>query len=135
GDGKACLDHVHPEARELQRNLDLFLRVERDAGRLLAVAQGRVEDQYSVGFSLLGHVTPSDLDWNSSRAGVRPRPAAGVLFPPRGEEKKSQVEVQRHVEGRVAAARSPYKLTVRPVTNPSHEVISSSTCLGTPESV
>jgi hypothetical protein len=27
-----------------------------------------------------------------------------VLFPPQGEEKKSQVEVQRHVRGSVAAA-------------------------------
>ena len=104
GDREAGLDHVHAQARELLRDLELLLRVERDARRLLAVAQGRVEDQYSVGFSLLGHVTPSNLDWNSSRAGVRPRPAAGVLFPPRGEEKKSQVEVQRHVESRLAAA-------------------------------
>src|SRR5204863_10179675 len=45
-----------------------------------------------------------NLDWNSSRVGVRPRPAAGVLFPPQGEEKKSRVEVQRHVLASVAAA-------------------------------
>ena len=44
GDREAGLDHVDAEAGELLRDLDLLLRVQRDAGRLLAVAQGRIED-------------------------------------------------------------------------------------------
>src|SRR5262249_48116065 len=44
GDREAGLDHVDAEPRELLRNLDLLLRVERDPRRLLAVAQRRVED-------------------------------------------------------------------------------------------
>jgi hypothetical protein len=48
GDGKAGLDHVDPEPRQLLGDLQLLVRVEGDPRRLLAVAQGRVEDQYSV---------------------------------------------------------------------------------------
>ena len=44
GDREAGLDHVHAKARELLRDLDLLLDVQRDAGGLLAVAQRRVED-------------------------------------------------------------------------------------------
>ena len=44
GDREAGLDHVDAEARELLGDLDLLLRVQRDARRLLAVAQRRVED-------------------------------------------------------------------------------------------
>jgi hypothetical protein len=38
----------------------------------------------------------SFLELASSRAGVRLRAAAGALFPPKGEEKKSQIEAERH---------------------------------------
>ena len=48
GDREAGLDHVHPEPRELVRDLELLLLVERDPGRLLPVAQGGVEDLYAV---------------------------------------------------------------------------------------
>ena len=48
GDRKAGLDHIDAEPGELMRDLELLDGVERDAGRLLAVAQRRVEDQYSV---------------------------------------------------------------------------------------
>ena len=48
GDREARLDHVHAEPRELVGDLHLLLPVERDPGGLLAVAQGGVEDQYSV---------------------------------------------------------------------------------------
>ena len=41
-------------------------------------------------------------DLASSRAGSRLRAAAGALFPPKGEEKKSQVEAGRHARQRVA---------------------------------
>ena len=60
GDREAGLDDVHAEARELLRDLELLLAVERDPRRLLPVAQGGVEDPYSV---LLGavHVGPTSL--------------------------------------------------------------------------
>ena len=44
GDREAGLDHVDPEAGELLGDLQLLGDVERDAGRLLAVSQCRVED-------------------------------------------------------------------------------------------
>ena len=44
GDREARLDHVHAQPRELLGDLHLLLPVERDARRLLAVAQRRVED-------------------------------------------------------------------------------------------
>ncbi len=44
GDREAGLDHVDPQARQLLGDLDLLAGVQRDAGRLLAVAQCRVED-------------------------------------------------------------------------------------------
>ena len=47
-DREAGLDHVDPEARELLGDLELLGDVERDAGRLLAVSQCRVEDQHPV---------------------------------------------------------------------------------------
>jgi hypothetical protein len=55
GDREARLDDVDAQARELVGDLELLGRVERDAGRLLAVAQRGVEDQYSVG-ALRWHV-------------------------------------------------------------------------------
>ena len=44
GGREAGLDDVHVEAHELARDLELLLGGQRGAGRLLAVAQGRVED-------------------------------------------------------------------------------------------
>ena len=55
GDREPGLDDVDPEARELVGDLELLADVERDAGRLLAVPQGRVEDQDLV------HRGPSSL--------------------------------------------------------------------------
>ena len=49
GDREAGLDDVDAEPRELVGDLQLLGRVQRDAGRLLAVAQRRVEDQYRLG--------------------------------------------------------------------------------------
>src|SRR5689334_883843 len=46
GDGEPGFDDVDPEACELLRDLELLGHVQRDAGRLLAIAQGRVEDAY-----------------------------------------------------------------------------------------
>ena len=55
GDREAGLDDVDAQPRELVGDLELLGRVERDARRLLAVAQRRVEDQDSVrvGMSVL----------------------------------------------------------------------------------
>ena len=44
GGREAGLDHVHLEPRELARDLELLRGGQAGAGRLLAVAQGRVED-------------------------------------------------------------------------------------------
>ena len=44
GDGEAGLDDVHVEQLELPGDLQLLRRVQRRPGRLLAVAQRRVED-------------------------------------------------------------------------------------------
>ena len=48
-DRESSLDHVHAEPRELLRDLQLLGRVQRDARRLLAVSQRRVEDDDPVG--------------------------------------------------------------------------------------
>ena len=42
--GKAGLENVHAQPVKLARHLQLLLQVHAAAGRLLAVAQGRVED-------------------------------------------------------------------------------------------
>ena len=47
-DREAGLQDVHVQPRELLGDLDLLGARERDAGRLLAVPQGRVEDPYGV---------------------------------------------------------------------------------------
>ena len=47
GGREARLDHVDLEARQLSRDLQLLGRGQAGAGRLLAVAQGRVEDAHA----------------------------------------------------------------------------------------
>src|ERR1700733_13931515 len=49
------------QSRELTGDLQLLLRVERDPRGLLAVAQRRVEDQYSVGVFRVGHLASACL--------------------------------------------------------------------------
>ena len=44
GPCEARLDDVHPEALELLGDLCLLVRLQDDAGRLLSVAQRRIED-------------------------------------------------------------------------------------------
>ena len=106
GDREAGLDDVDAQARELVGDLELLGRVQRDARRLLAVAQRRVEDQYSVGvhvvMSLLCRLRPAA----SSRLGLRLR-GRHALFPPKGEEKKSEVEQERHALRLRLAERGP----------------------------
>ena len=67
GDGKAGLDHVHAEPFELAGDLHLLVNVERRPRRLLAVAQGGVEDLDSVG----GHGT---LTFSQNRPTLAARP-------------------------------------------------------------
>ena len=99
GDRKAGLDHIDAQARELLGDLQLLLGVERDARRLLAVAQRRVEDDDAVGVLDRIHVnvTPVQVSTGFFSVSVRLHAAAGALFPPRGEEKKSQVEAECHL--------------------------------------
>ena len=59
GDREAGLDHVDPEPGELLGDLDLLGGVQRDAGRLLAVPQGGVEDVDAVGVRCGSHRTSS----------------------------------------------------------------------------
>ena len=64
---------------------------------LLAVAQRRIEDQYSIGVFGIDHVVLSLLELGCFSGLVwRLRAAAGALFPPKGEEKQSKVEAERH---------------------------------------
>jgi hypothetical protein len=49
-DREAGLDDVDAQPVELAGDLDLLLRVQRDAGRLLAVPERRVEDTDGVRF-------------------------------------------------------------------------------------
>jgi hypothetical protein len=60
GDREAGLDDVHPKPRKLVRDLQLLLPVERDPGRLLPVAESRVEDLHSVVLGAV-HVVPNSL--------------------------------------------------------------------------
>src|SRR5438105_1092199 len=46
--GKARLDHVDAEPRELSGNFELLWRRHRTSGRLLAVPQRRIEDQNAI---------------------------------------------------------------------------------------
>ena len=106
GDRKARLDHVDAQPRKLLRDLQLLLRVQRDAGRLLAVTQRRVEDQNSVVGGAWRRLSGGVFGWHCHSSVSRSRffsvlvsrlrAAAHALFPPRGEEKKSEIEAERH---------------------------------------
>ena len=101
GDREAGLDHVHAEPRELVGDLELLLLVQRDARRLLAVAQGRVEDQDPVraGVAVRCAIAVPGCSCRScsfsvslvrsSLLGLRLR-GRHALFPPRGEQEKRE---------------------------------------------
>ena len=59
GDREAGLDHVDPQPRQLLGDLHLLGGVQRDAGRLLAVSQGGVENVDAVGVRCGSHGTSS----------------------------------------------------------------------------
>ncbi len=82
GDREAGLDDVDAQPRELVGDLELLGRVQRDAGRLLAVSQGGVEDENAV----VGHVTPPvglllGLQWVCGYA-------AATRYSPRGGRRR-----------------------------------------------
>ena len=106
-DRESSLDHVHAEPRELLRDLQLLGRVQRDARRLLAVSQRRVEDDDPVGV----HGTAPFLSLSCFFSGVSSRLAAAhALVPPRGEEKKKGEAAQRH--------EFPERIATRPGARP-----------------
>ena len=98
GDGEAGLDHVDPETSELMRNLELLLLVQRDPRRLLPVAQGRVEDLYSV---LLTAVHVALFHFRPVPLRLRLQAAATLNSSPEGEKKrKSEAGQERHASKR-----------------------------------
>ena len=68
GNGETGLDHVHAQPRQGVRDLQFLSVVQRHAGRLLTVTQGRVENADALGFNFglgfgLGHVAvPPELN-------------------------------------------------------------------------
>eukprot|EP00962_Isochrysis_galbana_P041469 scaffold15242_cov138-Isochrysis_galbana.AAC.1 len=77
-DREARLAHVHAQPRQLLGNLDLFRLSQRGAGRLLAVAQGGVEDD-----KLLGRPAGGSRGEGARRCAAHPAPRGGGPGSPR----------------------------------------------------
>ncbi len=73
GSGEAGLDDVDVQLLELAGDRDLLLDVHRGAGRLLAVAERRVEDLYVLGFVRFHRRTHPPENENSRMACLRQR--------------------------------------------------------------
>src|SRR3954470_5314718 len=87
GDREAGLDHVHPEPPELVGDLELLDLVQRDARRLLAVAQRGVEDAYVI--CSVVHAFPfGSLPRFSSSSACGS--AAATRYSPRGGRRRSR---------------------------------------------
>src|SRR5213079_22118 len=86
GGGEAGLDHVHPQVLQLARDRELLLHVHGGAGRLLAVAQGGVEDLYPVHRRLLYASSSRKTPGATTRParGPRNKKATGGGGPARG---------------------------------------------------
>ncbi len=94
GDREARLDDVDAKARELVGDLELLGGVQRDAGRLLAVAQGRVEDADVVGVVLVaahdGCLLLAEGSWCAASQSVCGSAAATQIASPyRGSRRSS----------------------------------------------
>ena len=103
GDREAGLDHVDPESRQLLGDLELLLGVQGDARRLLAIAQRRVEDQYSVRVLGNGHVRSCrNLVLRLLGAGLAATCGRPRAIPPGGGggEAKAELERSRTTGGR-----------------------------------
>ena len=107
--GKPASITSTPEPRELVGDLQLFLLVQRDPRRLLAVAQRRVEDQDAVALArvcgvLVVPLMPSSCSLLSSRLssssllGLRLR-GRHALFPPRGEQRSERARPENDICG------------------------------------
>ncbi len=79
GDGEARLDDVDAERLELGGDAQLLLEVHRAARRLLAVAQGRVENP-----DLVGHCRVACVRWNDAGGALVPAAAPAERRVPRG---------------------------------------------------
>ena len=92
GDREAGLDHVDAQPRELLGDLDLLGGVQRDPGRLLAVAQRGVEDVDAVGVDsvlLCGPIGPLLLSLIRMALFSRGYRAAQRYSPRRGRRRRS----------------------------------------------
>ena len=101
-DREAGLDDVDTEARELLGDLELLADVERDAGRLLAVPQGRVEDHH--------RVHARSLSIRKFRATKNP-PAEGT----EGESASTEGCSPLHKEEAQRAAEAVVSLLISPI--------------------
>ena len=89
-DREAGLDDVDPEAGELLGDLELLGDVERDAGRLLAVSQGRVEDLDRVHLVRLGVVLGVFAATKNPPAGWHGGRSASTYVRPRLHKEEAQ---------------------------------------------
>src|SRR5207253_7318547 len=100
GHRKAGLHHVHAQLRERASDLELLLEIHARAGRLLAIAQGGVEDDHSV---RAAHVATS-----ASGKGMEEVPRAIATAPVRTSS--------RMPKGR-STSMSPSSLSCAPVVS------------------
>ena len=104
GDREAGLDDVDAEPRELVRDLELLLLVQRDPRRLLPVAQGGVEDLYSVVLAAV-HVASRPFPVGPTGFSLSSRlPAGATRYSPRGGEEGGEAE--RRPDATCAAQRT-----------------------------
>ena len=129
GDREAGLDDVDAQARELVGDLELLGRVERDARRLLAVAQRRVEDQYSVGAFRWHVVLSMGFVLRLLVIGLRLR-GRHALFPPKGEEEKSKGELERHASYQPSPGPTPWQRRSPPAAPRGRSAARPPTCAG-----
>ena len=133
GDGKAGLDDVHAHLVEQGRDLELLVEGHGRAGRLLAVAQGGVEDQDVVlGWGLVGHCAGSsdsgllrrfDSDPLSARAGPGRAQRPLRRSRPSGNLRRNASPSLVHIRAGVHIGRSiyaGYRFKVRKSRAPGH---------------
>ena len=121
GDREARLDDVDAQAGELVCDLELLGAVQRDARRLLTVAQRGVEDDDPV----VVHVACSFSACGTCSfvLGLRLR-GRHALFPPKGEEKE-KVKPARHAPRRLPQRSSSNQTRVLPRSTPQRSATAS----------
>ena len=103
GDREAGLDDVDAEPRELVRDLELLGRVQRDARRLLAVAQRRVEDQYSVWIHVVSFLVSRSYGFTRDRFAASRPPAR---YSPRRGRRRSRRSSKNDMSSQRTSARA-----------------------------